>query len=61
MNDLIQATITERQMMSSDVVSLMLTNIDGSPLPALLTQARLTHQISSTSTGDLEREQQTAI
>ena len=29
--------------------------------PALLTQARLTHQISSTNTGDLEREQHTAI
>jgi len=34
MNNLINVTITERQMMSSDVVSLTLTKVDGSPLPA---------------------------
>ena len=33
MNNLINVTITERQMMSSDVVSLTLTKVDGSPLP----------------------------
>lgn len=33
MNNLINVTITERQMMSSDVVALTLARIDGSPLP----------------------------
>lgn len=41
MNNLINVTITERQMMSSDVVSLTLTNVDGSPLPGFSAGAHI--------------------
>ncbi len=41
MNNLINVTITEREMMSSDVVSLTLSNVNGSPLPAFSAGAHI--------------------
>ena len=46
MNNLIQATITERQVMSSDVVSLTLTQVDGSPLPAFEAGAHISVHVN---------------
>ena len=46
MNNLLNVTITERKMMSSDVVSLILTNIDCSPLPAFSAGAHIAVHIN---------------